>query len=113
MLGAQLVTILTARFLLRVQVRRTAPRAFRVQSYERQRPPSAYRGGLAMAAKRRTSVRRSTPSWTFDPLVYGSGIAIKNMKGDVANNGTVRPRSRRKAAIRPAGPTRRTGRCPR
>jgi hypothetical protein len=49
----------------------------------------------------------------FDPLVYAAGIAIKNMKGDVAANGTVRPGSRRKAAIRPAGPTRRTGRCPR
>jgi hypothetical protein len=99
----------------RAHPRRTAPRAFRVQSNERQQPPIAYRGGTSHGSKTKDICEAVNAVLDFDPLVYAAGIAIKNMKGDVANNGngTVRPGSRRKAAIRPAGPTRRTGRCPR
>ena len=59
----------------------------------------------------------------FDPLVDAADIAIKHMNSDVALTGsvpsnvwltgTVRHGSQRKAAVRPAGPSRRTGHCSR
>jgi osmotically-inducible protein OsmY len=94
---------------------------FRVQGNERQR--IGYSGGTSHGNKTKDIRDAVKADLDFDLLVDAADIAIKNMNGDVAPNGsvpsdvwltgTVRHGSQRKAAVRPAGPSRRTGHCSR